>query len=316
MKMLMLSQADMTALLDLDRLLDALEEGFRALSAGRVEVPARTAVNAEKDGWLATMPGYGSGLGLGVKLVSVFPHNHELGVPSHQALIALFDPATGSPVAVMDGTRITAIRTAGAAAVSTRHLAREDAKVLAIVGAGVQGHAHLEIMPRVRDFEEIRVASRTPDSARRLAALDPRAHAVESFEDAVRGADVIALCTHSGAPVIRREWVSPGTHVSSVGFAPPAGELDRALAESGGLYVESRAAAFLPPPAGCAELTGMDPDRATEMGEMLLGTRPGRRSRDQVTVYKSMGHAVEDLAAASLVYRAAVAKGAGSTVEL
>ncbi|TMG42998.1 MAG: ornithine cyclodeaminase family protein, partial [Chloroflexi bacterium] len=190
------------------------------------------------------------------------------------------------------------------------------AKVLAIVGAGVQGHAHLEIMPRVRDFEEIRVASRTPDSARRLAALDPRAHAVESFEDAVRGADVIALCTHSGAPVIRREWVSPGTHVSSVGFAPPAGELDRALAEAGGLYVESRAAAFLPPPAGCAELTGMDPDRATEMGEMLLGTRPGRRSRDEVTVYKSMGHAVEDLAAASLVYRAAVAKGAGSTVEL
>src|SRR5438552_11840278 len=161
MKMLMLSQADMTALLDLDRLLDALEEGFRALSAGRVEVPARTAVNAEKDGWLATMPGYGSGLGLGVKLVSVFPHNHELGVPSHQALIALFDPATGSPVAVMDGTRITAIRTAGAAAVSVRHLAGEDAKVLAIVGAGVQGHAHLEIMPRVRDFEEIRVASRT-----------------------------------------------------------------------------------------------------------------------------------------------------------
>src|SRR5207244_2304051 len=219
MKMLMLSQADMTALLDLDRLLDALDEGFRALSAGRVAVPARTAVNAEKDGWLATMPGYGSGLGLGVKLVSVFPHNHELGVPSHQALIALFDPATGSPVAVMDGTRITAIRTAGAAAVSVRHLAREDAKVLAIVGAGVQGHAHLEIMPRVRDFEEIRVASRTPD-------------------------------------------------------------------------------------------------RATEMGEMLLGTRPGRRSRDEVTIYKSMGHAVEDLAAASLVYRAAVAKGAGSTVEL
>src|SRR2546428_13851885 len=166
MRLLMLSQADVSSLLDLDRLLDALEDGFRALSAGRVEVPARSAVNAEREGWLATMPGYGSGLGLGVKLVSVFPHNHELAVPSHQALIALFDPATGSPVAVMDGTRITAIRTAGAAAVSTRHLARQDARVLAILGAGVQGHAHLQILPPVRDFEGSRAAAPTPDSAK------------------------------------------------------------------------------------------------------------------------------------------------------
>src|SRR2546430_1890824 len=232
MKVLMLSQAEVTALLDLDRLLDALEDGFRAVSSGKVEVPGRTAVTAEHDGWLGTMPGYGAGLGLGVNLVSVFPHNDPAGLPSHQALIALFDPETGSPLAVMDGTRITAIRTAGAAAVSTRHLARQDARVLAILGAGVQGHAHLEILPRVRDFEGIRVASRTPDSARRLAKLDPRARAVERFEDAVRGADVIALCTHSGAPVIRREWVSQGSHVSSVGFAPPSGELDRELAEA------------------------------------------------------------------------------------
>src|SRR6059058_1953013 len=242
MKVLMLSQAEVTALLDLDRLLDALEDGFRAVSSGKVEVPGRTAVTAEHDGWLGTMPGYGAGLGLGVKLVSVFPHNDAAGLPSHQALIALFDPATGSPLAVMDGTRITAIRTAGAAAVSTRHLAREDSRVLAIIGAGVQGHAHLEIFPRVRDFQEIRVASRTPDSARRLAKRDPRARAVERFEDAVRGADVIALCTHSGAPVIRREWVSQGSHVSSVGFALPSGELDRELAEAARLFVESRAA--------------------------------------------------------------------------
>ena len=161
----MLSQADVTALLDLDRLLDALEDGFRAVSSGKVEVPARTAVTTEHDGWLGTMPGYGPGLGLGVKLVSVFPHNDAAGLPSHQALIALFDPATGSPVAVMDGTRITAIRTAGAAAVSTRHLARKDSRVLAIIGAGVQGHAHLEIFPRVRDFQEIRIASRTRSRA-------------------------------------------------------------------------------------------------------------------------------------------------------
>ena len=312
----MLSQADVTRLLDLDRLLDALEDGFRALSAGKVEVPGRTAVTAEHGGWLGTMPGYGAGLGLGVKLVSVFPHNDAAGLPSHQALIALFDPATGSPVAVMDGTRITAIRTAGAAAVSTRHLARKGSRVLAIIGAGVQGHAHLEIFPRVRDFQEIRIGSRTMDSARKLAATNPKAHAVESYEEATHGADVIAMCTHSSTPVVKREWVAPGTHVTSVGYAAPHGELDRALAEAANLFVESRAAAFSPPPAGCMELAGMDPDQASEMGEVLLGQRPGRRSDDEITVYKSMGHAVEDLAASNLVYKEALARGAGSTVEL
>jgi ornithine cyclodeaminase/alanine dehydrogenase-like protein (mu-crystallin family) len=316
MRVLMLSQADVLGLLDLRRLLDALEEGFRALSAGRVQVPSRTSVTAEHGGWLGSMPGYGAGLGLGVKLVSVFPENHSAGLPSHQALIALFDPATGSPIAVIDGTRITAIRTAGTAAVSARHLARSDAKVLAILGAGVQGHAHLEILPLVRDFEEIRIASRTMESARRLAERDPKARAVESYEAAVRGADVVAMCTHSGTPVIKREWVAPGTHVSSVGFAAPDGELDRALAAAASLYVESRAAAFQPPPVGCMELGGMDPDKASEMGEMLLGTRPGRQSRDEITVYKSMGHAVEDLAASGLVYHEALAKGAGTFVEL
>src|SRR5712691_110140 len=315
MKVLMLSQADVTALLDLDRLLDSLEEGFRAVSSGKVEVPGRTAVTAEHDGWLGTMPGYGPGLGLGVKLVSVFPHNDAAGLPSHQALIALFDPATGSPLAVMDGTRITAIRTAGAAALSARHLARKDARVLAIVGAGVQGHAHLEVLPRVRDFEEIRIASRTVESAQRLAELDPRAHAVPDGEAAVRGADVVALCTSSVVPVIQRSWVSPGTHVSSVGFAPPGGELDRELAETAALFVESRAVAFQPAPVGCMELVGMDAEQAAELGEVLLGTRPGRQSREEITVYKSMGHAVEDLAAAGLVYRAAVAKGAGAAFE-
>ena len=312
----MLSQAEVTALLDLDRLLDALEEGFRAVSSGKVEVPGRTAVTTEHDGWLGTMPGYGAGLGLGVKLVSVLPHNDAAGLPSHQALIALFDPATGSPVAVMDGTRITAIRTAGAAAVSTRHLARKDSRVLAIIGAGVQGHAHLEIFPRVRDFQEIRIASRAIDSARKLAALNPKAHAVESFEEAARGADVIAMCTHSSTPVVKREWVGRGTHVTSVGYSAPHGELDRALADAANLFVESRAAAFSAPPAGCMELAGMDPEKASEMGEVLLGKRPGRGSDDEITVYKSMGHAVEDLAASGLVYREAKARGAGSSVEL
>jgi len=316
MRVLMLSQADVDALLDLAQLIDALEEGFRALSSGRADVAPRTSVIADKGGFLLSMPGYGAGLGLGVKLVTGFPENHLLGLPSHQALIALFDPATGSLLAVMDGTRVTAIRTAGAAAVSARHLARKDARVLAILGAGVQGHAHLEILPRVRNFEEIRIASRTNESAQRLAERDPRARAVANCEAAVRGADVVALCTNSVSPVIRRSWVSPGTHVSSVGYAPPGGELDRELAERATLFVESRGVAFQPAPVGCVELVGMDAEQATEMGEVLLGTRPGRRSREEITVYKSMGHAVEDLAAAGLVYRAAVAEGVGAAFEL
>jgi ornithine cyclodeaminase/alanine dehydrogenase-like protein (mu-crystallin family) len=132
----------------------------------------------------------------------------------------------------------------------------------------------------------------------------------------VRGADVVALCTHSGTPVIRKEWLAAGTHVTSVGFAPPEGELDREVARTASLFVESRSAAFQPPPAGCLELAGLDPEGAAEMGEVLLGSRPGRRSPDEITVYKSMGHAVEDLAAAGLVYRAAVGAAAGTVVEL
>ncbi|HUY98825.1 MAG TPA: ornithine cyclodeaminase family protein [Thermomicrobiaceae bacterium] len=315
MELLLLNEADVRRLLDPDRLLTALEEGFRAISGGAADVPPRVAANAPL-GYLAAMPGYGQNLGLATKLVSVYPGNHDLGIPSHQALVCLFDAGTGSPLAVMDGSRITAIRTAGTAAVSVRHLARADARVLAIVGAGVQGAAHLEMLPRAREFTEIRIASRTFEHSAALAAADHRAHAVESFAEAVHGADVVALCTHSGEPVIRRDWLDPGTHVTSVGFAVPHGELDRRIAEDGRLYVESRTAAFQPPPVGCMELVGMDPNSATEMGELLLGKAPGRQDAAELTVYKSMGHAIEDVAAAQLVYEAACRDGAGVSFAL
>jgi alanine dehydrogenase len=315
MKVLMLDQGDVRRLLDRDLLLGELEDGFRAVSDGSVDVPPRVAANTAA-GYLAAMPGYGRGLGLATKLVSVFPGNHERGLPSHQALICLFDADTGSPLAIMDGTYLTAIRTAGAAAVSVRHLARPDARVLAIIGAGVQGASHLEMLPRVRELTEIRVASRSLASAAALARTDPRAHAVESYEAAVQGADVVALCTHSGEPVVRRAWLSPGTHLTSVGFAAPHGELDRAIAEEGKLFVESRGAAFQPPPAGCLELAGMAPEAATEMGEVLLGRAPGREAPDELTVYKSMGHAIEDVVAAALVYTAALRDGVGVSFDL
>jgi alanine dehydrogenase len=315
MQVLILSEADVAELLDLDRLLDGLEAGFRAITSGHVDVPARIAASTPA-GFLAAMPGFVEGLGLATKLVSVFPGNHDRGVPSHQALICVFDPETGSPLAVMDGNRITAIRTAAAAAVSARHLARADSRVLGILGAGVQGAAHLEAFPRVRDFEEIRVASRNRAHAEALAERHPRARAVDGAEAAVRGADVVALCTHSGQPVVMLDWLAPGTHLTSVGFSPPLGELDRQIAERGYLVVESRGAAFQPPPAGCLELFGLDPDRAAEMGEVLLGTRPGRTDDQQLTVYKSMGHAVEDVVAARLIYDGARERGVGQTVTL
>jgi alanine dehydrogenase len=313
MDVLCLDAAEVERLLSLEPLLDALAEAFKALSSGDVSVPPRVSADVSDRGFLGAMPGYVPGMGIAVKLVSVFPRNHERGLPSHQALIAVFDSDSGSPVCVMDGTHITAFRTAAAAALSTRLLARDDAKTLAVIGAGVQGSAHLQLMPLVRDFDAIRVASRDSEHARELASKQPGARVVASFEEAVLGADVVCLCTHSGEPVIEFDWLKPGVHVTSVGYAPPLGELDPEIARRGHLFVEGRVA-FSPPPAGCGELVGIDPDSATELGELLLGRRPGRRDRDEITVYKSMGHAVEDAAAASIVYDAARAQGAGRTV--
>jgi len=312
--LLLISQAEVERLLDLDELLDALAAAFVELTAGNTSVPPRVAARSQ-DGLLGVMPGYLPGAGLEVKLVTVFPHNHDHGLPGHQALIALFDPDTGSPLALMDGTYITAQRTAGAAALSTRLLARQHAAVLAILGAGVQGHAHLEAMPRVRDFSEIRVASRNPEHARALASRSPQARAVQSFEEAARGADVVCCCTDSAEPIFDLAWLKPGAHVTSVGSNFKGPELDRASVEQGSLFVESRAG-FLPPPAGSAELQGLDPQSGTELGEVIAGARPGRRSPEEITVYKSMGHAVEDAAAAALVYRRALNEGAGQTVRI
>ena len=312
--MLLLSQADVRGLLDADLLVDALADAFVELSEGRASVPPRVAAQSPDRGLLAAMPGYVGGV-LETKLVSVFPDNEALGIPTHQALIAVFDAANGSPLALMDGTHITATRTAAASALATRTLAREDARVLAVLGSGVQARSHLEAVPRVRRFEEIRVASRTFERAQALAR-EFRATAVESFEDAVRGADVVCACTHAAAPVMRREWLAPGAHVTSVGAAQEGPELDAdTVRETDVLAVESRVA-FQPYPAGAHELQGLDPERAAELGEILAGRRPGRTSADQLTVYKSMGHAVEDAAAAKLVYERAIAEGVGARIEL
>jgi ornithine cyclodeaminase/alanine dehydrogenase-like protein (mu-crystallin family) len=314
-QLLYLSRAEVERLLDIDAMLDALAAALTAFSAGTTSVPLRVASRVPDLGLLGAMVGYVPGAGLASKLISIFPHNHETGRPSHQAIIALFDHENGTPIALMDGAYITAMRTGGTAAVAARSLAREDAKVLAILGAGVQGGSHLETFSRIRDFEEIRIVSRDAGKAAALAERHPRARAVTSFEEAVRGAGVVACCTDAREPVIRREWLSPGAHVSSVGgtFGP---ELDQATLSEASVFVEWRGAATNPPPAGAHELQGFDLDRLTEMGEVLSGTRPGRRTTDELTVYKSTGHAVEDVAAARLVYDRARAEGVGTLLPL
>ena len=313
-ELLYLSQADVQGLLDVDPMLEALAKALILFSSGVTSVPPRSAARAP-DGLLGVMAGYVPGVALEVKLVSVFPGNHGHGVPSHQGLIALFDEKDGTPLALMDGAYITAIRTGGTAAVATRALAREDAKVLAILGAGVQGGSHLETFTHVRDFKEIRIASRDHATAAALAARHPLARVAASFEEAVRGADVVACCTDARQPVIKREWLGAGAHVSSIGgtFGP---EIDPETMAAGKVFVEWRGAATNAPPAGAHELQGIDASTITEVGEVLAGTKPGRTSDRDITIYKSTGHAVEDAATASLVFARALAEGVGRRLPL
>ena len=314
-ELLYLSRADVERLLDVDSMLAALGEALVVFSSGITSVPPRVGARVGERGILGAMPGYVPGIALEVKLVSVFPGNHGHGLPSHQGLIAIFDEDTGAPLAVMDGAYITAIRTGGTAAVAARVLARKDASILAILGAGVQGHSHLEAFPRIRDFKEIRIASRDPEKAKALAKQHERAVVASSFEAAVRGADVVACCTDAREPILRRAWLKPGAHVSSVGgtWGP---ELDAETIAAGRVFVEWRGAATTPPPAGANELQGLDASSLTEVGEVLAGTRPGRQSAEEITVYKSTGHAVEDAATARLVYDRAKAEGVGISLSL
>jgi ornithine cyclodeaminase/alanine dehydrogenase-like protein (mu-crystallin family) len=258
------------------------------------------------------MPGYLPGTGLEAKLVAVFPENHDRGLPSHQALIALFDDETGMPLCVMDGTVVTAVRTGATSAVAARAVARPEVRTLAILGAGVQGRSHVNAFTTMFEPSEIRIASRNPEHAKALAAVDPRATATD-FEDAVRGADVVCCCTDADQPVIARDWLAPGAHVSSVGVGA---EVDGATVRDASVFVEWRGAAENPPPTGSAELQGLDPSALVEIGQVLSGDHPGRRSDDELTLYKATGHAVEDAAAARQVFDRAVAQGRGQTFEL
>jgi len=295
--MLVLSRSEVEELLDLDALLDALAAAHAELSGGRASLVPRVGAYAEDAGILGAMLAYAPSAGLGCKLVTLFPGNRDR--PTHQATIALFDPATGTPVALMDGTYITAMRTAAAAALATRLLARPDARVLAILGTGVQSRSAQEMFPRAREFAEVRVAGRG------------------EFEDAVRGADVVHATTASPEPIVHLDWLNPGAHVSSVGYGAGGSELDPAIVEQADVVVvEQRDSAFAPLPAGAPELDPRGRGGVVELGEIIAGTAAGRSSDEQITLYKSVGVAVQDLAAAALVLAAARERGAGQEFEL
>jgi ornithine cyclodeaminase/alanine dehydrogenase-like protein (mu-crystallin family) len=262
------------------------------LSAGRVVQPLRTIVPvAAHRGFFGVMPAYADALG--AKLVAFYPHNS--GVPTHHAVILLFRPETGEPLAMMDGRLITEMRTAAVSAVATQHLARPEASVLAILGSGVQARSHLEALRQVRSLREVRVWS--PRNAR-VFAEQHGVQAVASPEAAVRGADLVVLATSAETPVLHGSWLSPGTHVNAVGAVRPDWrELDDEVLARARLYVESREAALHE--SGDVMAAG---SIAAELGEVAAGIQPGRRTADEITLFKSVGVAVEDVAAAALVY--------------
>jgi len=328
--MLVLGRSQVEALLEMDALIDALASAMTDLSAGRASAPDRVAVTVpERDGFLAAMPGHVPSAGvLMSKLVSVFPHNGGTPVPTHQALIVAFDPHTGEPTALLDGTAITAARTAAGSALSARLLAREDASVLAVLGTGAQARSHAEAMCRVRAIRQIRVAGRDRTKAAALAdelsaALRIPVEAAATWAEALDGADIAAATTHSVEPVIRRSWLTPGVHVTSVGFNPDGREIDDATIAEALVCVESRQAALAPFPAGSNDLLRPLRDGIiteehvhAELGELLAGNKPGRSSDQQITLYKSVGVAVQDAAAAALVVAAARERSVGAEIGL
>jgi ornithine cyclodeaminase len=325
--MLVLSAAEVAALLDLDALADALQAAMAELSAGRGSVPPRVAALVPgRDAMLAAMPAYLPGVGaLAAKLVSVFPQNQDQ--PTHHALVCCFDPGTGAPVAVIDGTYLTAARTAAGSAVATRLLARPGASRVAVIGTGVQAAAHARALARLPGVRTVLIAGRDQSRARalagQLAAAGVPAHAASSAQDAVRTADVVCTATHAASPVLRRAWLSPGTHINSVGYNPSGdGEVDLATIRDALVVVESRAAALAPPPSGAVELVAaidaraIDASGIVEIGQVAAGTAQGRAGDTQLTLYKSVGIAAQDAAAAALVLAAASERGAGTHVTM
>jgi len=293
---MILDEGAVRDLLRMEDLIPVMASALADLSSGKVVQPMRVMVPiADHGGFLGLMPAYGGALG--AKLVTFYPNNQ--GVPTHHAVIVLFNPETGEPLVTMDGRLITEMRTAAVSAVATKCLARPEASVLGILGAGVQARSHLEALRLVRTFREIRVWS--PRNARAFAKQFG-IRAAASAAEAVRGADVIVVATTSQTPVLLGEWLSPGTHINAVGAPRPTWrELDDEVLRAACIYVESREAATRE--SGDVIAAGRVD---AEIGEVVTGVKRGRESAGEITLFKSVGVAIEDVATADLVYRKAL----------
>ena len=323
-KLLVLAHDDVKRLLPMDECIELMAEVLADLSRGRAWQPLRFVVRPpEEASLMGLMPAHRSAplAAYGLKAVCIFPGNPARGLDMHQGGVLLFDGETGEPRALVNASAVTAIRTAAVSAVATRALARPDASELAVLGSGVQARAHLEAMAKVRPFERARVWSRTPDHARAFASEAEApfpVEAVASAEAAVRRADVVVTVTSAREPLVMREWLADGAHVNAVGSSiPTTRELDAATVSAAALFADSRES--LVNESGdylfAVEEAGISPDHVrAELGEVLTGSREGRRSAQELTVFKSLGLAVEDLAAAEHVYARASAAGAGAVV--
>ena len=319
--MLILGHEDVLAALSPEACADAMAEVLAAHARGEARMPLRSMVPFEgAAGFMATMPAWRGGDDpvFSLKSLVIVAGNPARGIDTHQGTVTLFDGSTGEPRAILDASAVTEVRTAAVSAVATRVLAREDARVLAILGAGVQGRSHLRALVPVREFEEVRVYAPSREHAQAVA--DGRATVASSAEEAVRGADVVVTATSSSQPVISRAWLAPGAHVNAVGASvPSARELDLETVVDGALFCDSRES--LRNEAGEFRLaleqgaiSGEDHVRA-ELGEVLAGMAPGRTGPDELTVFRSLGLAVEDLAAAVRAVARARELGIGTEVD-
>jgi len=322
-----INQAEVLQLLPMNECIDVMAEALRTLARGNAILPLRPILwLPEKVGALGMMPSYlGDFKAMGLKVVSVFPGNHGTEYDSHQGAVLLFETEHGRLLAIIDASEITAIRTAATTAVATKVLAREDAGDLAILGSGVQARTHLEAMLLARPIRRVRVWSRSPEHTRGFAERESQRRGIhvepaDSARAAVSGADIICTTTAATQPVLLGEWIAPGAHVNAVGSSVAhTRELDTAAVVKARLFVDRRestineAGDFLFPKKEGA--IGDDHIQG-EIGDLLLGKVAGRGSPDEITLYKSLGLAIEDLAAAHYIYQKALEKGIGTSLEL
>jgi ornithine cyclodeaminase len=324
---IVLSESDVRAVLSMRELIDTMETALARFSSGEVVQPVRSVLPVgPSKAFFGVMPAYqASPAALGAKLVTVFNSNTARGLPTHLATVVLLDPDTGALVALLDGRYITEARTAAVSAVSARRLARDGAATLAILGSGVQARSHLEALALVRHLADVRVWSPTA-SHREAFAREMAPHvaapirAAASAREAVAGADLVVIATSSATPVVESAWIGDGAHICAVGACrPDMREMDSTLVARARLVVDSRAAALVE--AGDIVIPIAEkrfgPDHiAGELGEVLTGRVAGRTSARQVTIFKSLGMAVEDVAAAELAWRRAAERGLGRAILL